>query len=243
MSKSIKLNADLGEGAQIEELLMPYLYYCNIACGGHYGDNESMQEAVDLAIKHKVKIGAHPSYPDTEHFGRVAMDISSKDLINAITTQLLRFKKICDSTNAQIYHVKAHGALYHEIISNKKIREVYLEIISNTLDDVKIMLPAHVSSLELGLDESMVIYEAFGDRLYNDQLQLIPRSEKKAVLQHLEDIENQITMLSEQDIIISNTGLSHTIRFDTICLHGDHPQLKTNFPELIQNLKDKRLLL
>jgi len=242
MSESIQLNADLGEGAQVEDLLMPHLSFCNIACGGHYGDETSMRDALESALKYGVKIGAHPSYPDQENFGRVVMDISLEDLEDAIMSQLMDFKNVCRSAGAPIHHVKAHGALYHQIIIDRTLREVFLKIVYLVLGDVKIMLPSHVCAKDLHLDRSDIIYEAFGDRRYTDHLRLLPRSEKDAVLHYSEEIENQIANLIKEGKVVSNSGRSHSIQFDTICLHGDHQQLKTYFPILIQNLKDKGLL-
>jgi UPF0271 protein len=242
MSKPIRLSADLGEGAQVEALLMPHLTYCNIACGGHYGNEISMRHAVNLAKINKVKIGAHPSYPDKKNFGRKIMDISTAAFEKTLKSQLSSFKKVCLSLGAQIYHAKAHGALYHDIVSNNKLREVYLKVVFDTLGDVKIMIPGHVTAIELGLNESEVIYEAFGDRRYNDQLQLMSRSIKDAILEDIDEIEGQIIMMSQQEMLTSHMGRSYRFRSDTICLHGDHPQLRVYFPKLIQNLKIQGLL-
>ncbi|MCB0486099.1 MAG: LamB/YcsF family protein, partial [Flavobacteriaceae bacterium] len=73
---SIDINCDLGEGIGNDALLMPLLSSCNIACGGHTGDEKSMKETIKLALEHGVKIGAHPSYPDRENFGRKEIDIT-----------------------------------------------------------------------------------------------------------------------------------------------------------------------
>ena len=75
----IDLNCDLGEGLNNEHLLMPLIFSCNIACGGHAGSVEIMDHVIGLAIQHKVKIGAHPSFEDKENFGRVVLDISNED--------------------------------------------------------------------------------------------------------------------------------------------------------------------
>ena len=77
---NVKLNADLGEGANIEKLIMPFLSSCSIACGGHTGDAKSMSEAVQIAVEHNVKIGAHPYYPDKDGFGRIPINISNQHL-------------------------------------------------------------------------------------------------------------------------------------------------------------------
>ena len=78
MRKQLSLNADVGEGSQNDEALMPYLTRCSIACGGHYGDRDSIDQTLDLAIQHQVKVGAHPSYPDQENFGRSALAVSQE---------------------------------------------------------------------------------------------------------------------------------------------------------------------
>ena len=77
--KYLDINLDIGEGFNIEEEMMPLINSCNIACGGHAGNILEMTRLISLAKKHQVKIGAHPSYPDKENFGRVSMDISKKD--------------------------------------------------------------------------------------------------------------------------------------------------------------------
>ena len=72
---NIDINADLGEGAGYDAELMPLISSCSIACGGHFGDENSMRSALQLAKKHDVKVGAHPSFPDTDHFGRKVLTI------------------------------------------------------------------------------------------------------------------------------------------------------------------------
>ncbi|MBL4660595.1 MAG: LamB/YcsF family protein, partial [Alcanivoracaceae bacterium] len=80
----ININCDLGEGMGNDEELMPYLDSCNIACGGHFGNKDTMKEAIMLAIKHNVKVGAHPSFPDQQNFGRKVMKLSATELQNSL---------------------------------------------------------------------------------------------------------------------------------------------------------------
>ena len=91
---SININCDVGEGIDNEEKLMPYIQFCNIACGGHTGDNLTMEKVVALAKKFNVKIGAHPSYPDKENFGRKSIQISEDSLIKSIRKQIDSLLKI-----------------------------------------------------------------------------------------------------------------------------------------------------
>ena len=73
----IDINADVGEGMGNDALIMPYISSCNIACGGHAGNRETIEKVVELAVQNNVAIGAHPSYPDKENFGRVSLSISA----------------------------------------------------------------------------------------------------------------------------------------------------------------------
>ena len=91
---NVKLNADLGEGANIEKLIMPFLSSCSIACGGHTGDANSMSEAIQIAVEHNVKIGAHPSYPDEDGFGRIPINISNHDLSKSLISQINSLNQI-----------------------------------------------------------------------------------------------------------------------------------------------------
>ena len=113
--KGLKLNADLGEGAGNDHIIMPFLSLCNIACGAHAGSKEIIHNTIQLAKKHDVKIGAHPSYPDKENFGRLRMDISQIDLFDSLMNQLQTFRTVAEQLKIKVYHIKAHGALYHAV--------------------------------------------------------------------------------------------------------------------------------
>ena len=110
----IHINCDLGEGGHYDQELMPLISACNIACGGHAGTLESMHQTVMLALENKVEIGAHPSYPDKENFGRISMEISAEDLKLSIVAQILSLKQIAEAEGGKLTHIKPHGALYND---------------------------------------------------------------------------------------------------------------------------------
>src|SRR5437762_13668532 len=87
MAGSIDFNSDLGEGAGTDAVLMPLISSANIACGGHAGNENTMRTTIELAIRNKVAIGAHPGYPDRERFGRIPMDMPPHELIDSIRRQ------------------------------------------------------------------------------------------------------------------------------------------------------------
>lgn len=113
--KSIDLNADIGEGMPFDEELMQYISSCNIACGGHYGDKDSIMKTLFSASLCGLNIGAHPSYPDKLNFGRESIDISNENLLESIDNQLQIFEKCVKKAKAKWTHIKFHGALYNDL--------------------------------------------------------------------------------------------------------------------------------
>jgi UPF0271 protein len=103
----------MGEGIGNEEELMPYINAANIACGYHAGDAATMEYVIALCLKYKVYIGAHPSFPDKENFGRTAMQLPLTDVYTIVTEQLKIINTIAKKNNAKLHHVKPHGALYN----------------------------------------------------------------------------------------------------------------------------------
>ena len=89
--KSIDINADLGEGSGFDEAIMPLISSCSIACGGHYGNEKTMRNTIRLAQKYGVKIGAHPSFPDKDNFGRKIMHLTKQQLTDTLFNQLVHF--------------------------------------------------------------------------------------------------------------------------------------------------------
>ena len=114
MPSSIDFNSDLGEGAGTDMALMPLITSANIACGGHAGNENTMRTTVELAIRNKVAIGAHPGYPDRERFGRVSLEMPPRELVESIRRQLDSLIGIASRLGARVTHVKAHGALYNQ---------------------------------------------------------------------------------------------------------------------------------
>ncbi len=243
MSKNIYLlNADLGEGSHHDALIMPHLCYCNIACGGHTGDAQSMTNAILLAQKYEVKIGAHPSYPDPENFGRAAMDIPYGDLSDSLIKQLRKFKEVADTMNAEVHHVKAHGALYHKIVEDAGIRKIYFQVVNHVFQNVKIMVPSHTDPQTFDVPSTHLMLEAFADRQYDKNLKLLSRDKPGAIIYKPEDIASQIHKLHHNGKVLDNTGAWIDIRFDTICIHGDHAGIDTYFPQVINLLEAHNLV-
>lgn len=226
----IDLNCDLGEGMGNDAQLMPFLGSCNIACGGHFGDHESMTTAVKLAIKHGVNVGAHPSFPDKKNFGRKIIDISKDDLHHSLFQQISNFKVVCAEQNIAMHHIKLHGALYNLAANDAEIAALVLNVLAAVKADIKIYVPFNSAIAILADDYFPIVYEAFADRSYNNDLSLVNRDHKNAVITDKKQAWQQVSSIINTGMVQTIEGQMVTIKADTFCVHGD----QENALELLQ---------
>lgn len=232
----IDLNCDVGEGLNNEHLIMPFISSCNISCGAHAGSQETIDKVIQLAIQNKVKIGAHPSFPDRENFGRKVLDISNGELQQSIENQLSLFKERAELQNATIHHVKPHGALYNLVAVNREKAEVIVKAVQAVFDEVKLYVPYN-SAIEKVAEESGVeiVYEAFADRNYNDDLTLVSRSLPYALLTDKIKILQHVQRMSELSKVKTVQANEQMIKAETFCVHGDNK----NAIEILEYLNEQ----
>lgn len=229
----IDLNCDLGEGGDYDHLLMELVTSCNIACGGHFGDSETIMKTIQLALKHEVNIGAHPSYPDKGNFGRSAMDMTSDQLKDALYEQINAVKNIATEAGGKLYHVKPHGALYHEVACDVEKANIFIEVV-NAIDSNLIVFTPPNSVIKKG--KAVKIWnEGFADRTYERDFKLRSREKNNAVIHDKKTVFEQVyAMVRDQEIQLEN-GAVLTARFDTVCVHSD----TENSVEILQYLNQK----
>ena len=221
---SININCDLGEGIGNDADLMPLLTSCNIACGGHFGDESTMAKTIRLAAANKVQIGAHPSYPDSKNFGRYVVDMSGNKLQKSLVSQIESLRKQCDKAGEVLSHVKPHGALYNECFRNTEVAEVVLESLLQVDQNLILYAPFHSMISELAIQSGLTVkYEVFADRNYNDDLSLVSRQTQLAMVKTKDVVEHVSRMVLHQQVK-TLTGMLVSIRADTVCVHSDHPE-------------------
>tara|TARA_R100000935_G_scaffold56934_1_gene89659 strand:- start:2927 stop:3670 length:744 start_codon:yes stop_codon:yes gene_type:complete len=219
----IHINCDLGEGGEYDSQLMPFLSACNIACGGHAGDLESMTKTMLLAKQHKVQIGAHPSYPDIENFGRHSIKISELDLKNSVKDQILSLNKIAIKHGEKLSHIKPHGALYNDASKDKNIAEIVLQAIEESELNIPIYCPEKSWIFQLSKGKNPTFFEAFADRNYNPDLSLVSRSKPSALITQKEAVFKHLFEMFYKGKIHCENGEEIRINPDTFCLHSDTP--------------------
>ena len=222
VENTIDINCDLGEGTGNDHLLMPLISSCNVACGGHYGDEKSMRTAIQLAKKHKVKIGAHPGFPDRDNFGRKVLTMTKSDLTQSIFDQLLQFYAICELEDVEVHHVKPHGALYNYAAIDAPTADAIVSALEATKLRPKLYAPAHSILAKKAKNLFSLQYEAFIDRTYNSDLTLVARTEANALIEDKKLAWKQLLqMVSEKAITTIKNETVH-IEASTFCIHGDH---------------------
>lgn len=233
----IDINADVGEGVGNESELLPIISSCNIACGGHAGDEHSMREAVQLAIKYNTKIGAHPSFPDTENFGRAIVEMSCTSLYQSIKQQIEKLKRIVREEQGLLHHVKPHGALYNLAAKDEATAEVIVEVMKRFHQPLKLYVPYGSVIAKIAQKEDVEItYEAFADRNYNEDLSLVSRKQSDALITNSDAMYAHIYNMIVHQKVKTINGVEVEIKAQTFCVHGDTPNSAKLVSELIQKL-------
>ena len=226
----INLNADLGEsfGAWTmgdDQALLQIVKSANVACGFHAGDPTVMQDTVRQAIAQGVSIGAHPSFPDLQGFGRRVMQMSAKDLEATLLYQIGALQAMAAAEGGRVTHVKPHGALHNVACADASVAATVVKALRK-LDPALVLLAPPYSTLAKTAEEvgQPVRYEVFADRTYLDDGQLTPRSREGAVIHDSQACVDHVLRMMHAKAIVTTNELHLPCRIDSICVHGDGPE-------------------
>ena len=240
----MKLNCDLGESYGAwhmtdDDKIMPYVDMASIACGFHAGDPLVIERAIRFSKINKVSIGAHPSYPDLQGFGRRSMKMQHSELVALLHYQVAALDGMAQCQGVLLEYVKPHGALYNDMMANDELLKTVLHAVASFHRPLPLVVQATVNwQAHASLAEQMgieVMFEAFADRRYQDDGKLLPRSQPGAVLDHKQMLE-QVKRLVQEGKVSTVSGASIALRADTLCVHGDND-------EALQGVRDIRALL
>ncbi|MEO6051243.1 MAG: 5-oxoprolinase subunit PxpA [Pyrinomonadaceae bacterium] len=219
---SVDLNCDMGEGCGNDAELMDYVSSVNVACGFHAGDAATMRTTVETAIEKGVAIGAHPSFPDRDRFGRNTMNMPSNQVYDIVLEQIFALRDICNETGGKLRHVKPHGALYNQAARDPQLANAITTAVK-AVDEHLILFGLSGSVLitkaqKCGLRSAS---EVFADRTYSPDGSLTPRSEPNALIHDTDTAVTQVLQMVKNRTVTSTGGKTIKIDADTICIHGD----------------------
>ncbi len=225
----IDINADLGEsrealanGADFD--LLRLVTSANVACGGHAGDDTTMEQVVAFAKQHKVAVGAHPSYPDRANFGRVKIAMGPSALERSVREQISALAQVASKLGATLVHVKPHGALYHAANQEAEIARAIGRAVLST--NPHLIVVGQAGSPMLNTWKAMGLTcapEAFADRLYEADGTLRKRTLAGALLHRPEHAAQQAVSIAVRQRVTAADGSELSVEAQTICLHSDTP--------------------
>lgn len=226
----INLNADLGESFGAwhmgdDPALLQIVNSANVACGFHAGDPAIMRDTVRLALQRGVSIGAHPSYPDLQGFGRRVMQMSAKDLEATILYQVGALQAMAAAEGGRVTHVKPHGALNNVACADPAVAATVVRAVQSLDRSLILLAPAHSALVKAAEAAGQPVrYEVFADRAYLDDGQLMPRSQPGAVLHDAQECVDHVLRMLKAQAIVTASGKHLPTRIDSICVHGDGPE-------------------
>ena len=230
MANFINLNADLGESFGAWQMgadaaLLDIVSSANIACGFHAGDPLVMRQTVRAALQRGVSLGAHPAFPDLQGFGRRRMDIPAAELEAGIIYQIGALQALAVAEGGHVSHVKPHGALNNIACANREVAETIVRAMLAVNPELILLAPAHSVLAATGQQHGLtVILEVFADRAYQDDGQLVPRSQPGALIHGADASLEHVRRMLDAQAIISQSGKQLPTKIESICVHGDNPE-------------------
>ncbi|MBS4192635.1 LamB/YcsF family protein [Bacillus sp. FJAT-49705] len=224
---NVDLNCDLGESfgpykLSEQQEILKYVTSANIACGFHAGDPRVMRETVELAIKHGVKIGAHPGLPDLNGFGRREIKITAQEAYDMVVYQIGALQGFLSTCNETMQHVKPHGALYNMAARDPKLAEAIAQAVYDISPSLILFGLAGSELTKAGEKVGLrSAHEVFADRTYQSDGMLTSRSQSDALITDQEHSVSQVVKMVTEGKVTSQQNTEVSLKADTICIHGD----------------------
>jgi len=223
----ININCDLGESSKLhstenDPLLLEIVNSANIACGYHAGDKQTMEKTIEISKKNNVSIGAHPSFNDTENFGRKRLNLSSAEIEKLVIDQINILSNIANKKGAKVTHVKPHGALNNMACENYELAKVISKSIMQVSKELIFLVPTGSQMEKAGNKLGMKIAaEIFADRNYEDDGNLVSRSKENALITDPEIAKKHVIRMVENQALNCYSGKQIPCEIDSVCVHGD----------------------
>ena len=246
MGPHCDLNCDMGELPEAiadgsQERLMPYLTSVNVACGGHAGDHLTMAATIRQASKWRLRLGAHPGYPDRANFGRLELRLSSERIADTVFEQVSALAAVAAAYNMPVLHVKPHGALYNQAVHDTEIARAIADGVKRWRSDVILVGLANSPMLDVFRKAGFeVAAEAFADRRYEPDGTLRSRRFDDALIRDPDSAAEQAWRIVEKHSVIASDGSLLPIDAQTICIHGDTPGTEQIVEAVARRLRIKR---
>ncbi len=238
----ININCDLGEKSKHHSNkhdtdLLNIVNSANVACGYHAGDDESMNQVVEISKKNGVSIGAHPSFNDLENFGRKRMNLSSSEIRKLIIDQYAILQEIASKHGEIVTHIKPHGALNNMACEDIELATTLAKSINEISKDLIYLVPTGSKMEEAAKKLNMKIAcEIFADRNYEDDGNLVSRKKPNALITDPEEAKKHVLNMVKNQALNCYSGKQIPCEIDSICIHGDNESSLATAKSIKDNL-------
>ena len=245
----ININCDLGEKSKYHSNkydpdLLEIVNSANVACGFHAGDDESMNQVVQISKKNGVSIGAHPSFNDPENFGRKRMNLSSIEVRKLIIDQYEILQKIAENYGEKVTHIKPHGALNNMACEDMDLATTLAKAINEISKDIIYLVPTGSKMQEAAKKLNIKIAcEIFADRNYEDDGNLVSRKKPHALITDPEEAKKHVLNMVKNQSLNCHSGKQIPCEIDSVCIHGDNESSLATARSIKKNLVENGLKL
>ncbi len=249
MSMEININCDLGEKSKHHSNkhdpdLLKIVNSANVACGYHAGDEETMNQVVEISKKNGVSIGAHPSFNDPENFGRERMNLSSSEIRKLIINQYEILQNIAVKHGEKVTHIKPHGALNNMACEDIELSTTLAKSIKEISKDLIYLVPTGSKMEEAAKKLDMKIAcEIFADRNYEDDGNLVSRKKPNALITNPEEAKKHVLSMVKNQALNCLSGKQIPCEIDSVCIHGDNESSLATAKSIRNNLLDNQFKL
>ena len=225
--KTLDLNCDMGEGFGAWKMgddaaLLDHVTSANIACGFHAGDPGTIHRTIELALKKGVAVGAHPSLPDIQGFGRRRMNVSAEEAYDIVLYQVGALAGFATACGGRLSHVKPHGALYNMAATDAKLAQAIARAVQDFDSRLVLFGLAGSELVRAGQQAGLTTAnEVFADRSYQADGTLTPRTQPDAMIHDPVAAIAQVKRMVAEGRVRSQQGSDVPVQADTLCIHGD----------------------
>ena len=245
----ININCDLGEKSKLHSNkydpdLLGIVNSASVACGYHAGDEETMNQVIQISKKNGVSIGAHPSFNDPENFGRERMNLTSSEITKLIINQYEILQKIALKHGENVTHMKPHGALNNMACEDIELATTLAKTIKSISKDLIYLVPTGSKMEEAAKKLGMKIAcEIFADRNYEDDGNLVSRKKPYALITDPEQAQNHVLKMVKTQSLNCHSGKQIPCEIDSVCIHGDNISSLSTAKSIKENLVENGLIL
>ena len=245
----ININCDLGEKSKLHSNkydpdLLEIVNSANVACGYHAGDEATMNEVIQISKKNGVSIGAHPSFNDSENFGRSRINLSENEIKKLIIDQYEILQKIALKHGENVTHIKPHGALNNMACEDINLANILAKTIYS-IDKGLIYLVPTGSKMEIAAKKlnMKIACEIFADRNYEEDGNLVSRKKPNALIIDPEEAKKHVLTMVQEQALNCYSGKKIPCEIDSVCIHGDNISSLATAKSIKENLVENGLVL